>query len=299
MQTLTVVWSDSTVGRTEEHLAPTDVAELRRISRQVATEAAAFAASARDVAVGDASTVRTKSSETDVVTTADRDTERLVRDRLAELRPNEPVLGEEEGGARGATRFDGLRWVVDPIDGTVNYLYGYPWFAVSIAAQLDGVSVAGAVVEVASGRIWTAGRGQGAELDGTTLRVSGATRLELSLLATGFAYRVERRRRQALMVGGLLGAVRDIRRAGAGSLDLCAVAAGWVDAYVEHGLSRWDWAAGALIAEEAGAIVRVPAEDDAPQTADDGLGRDITIAASPGIAAELTQTLRALGCAEV
>lgn len=295
------------MGRTEQHLTAAEVAELRRISRQVATEAAALATAARDAAVGDLATVRTKSSETDVVTSADRDTERLVRDRLAVLRPGEAVLGEEEGGGTavvGAADSSGLRWVVDPIDGTVNYLYGYPWFAVSVAAQLDGVSVAGAVVEPASGRIWTAGRGAGSDLDGVPLRVSAAARLDLSLVATGFGYRVERRRKQATLVSGLLGAVRDIRRAGAGSLDLCAVAAGWVDAYVEHGLSRWDWAAGALIAEEAGAIVRVPLEPGAPGTEDDGLGHDglgadITVAASPGIADELAATLRTLGAGQV
>lgn len=243
--------------------------------------------------MADRSTVGTKSSETDVVTAADRATEQLIRARLAELRPGEGVLGEEEGGA---ARLDGLHWVVDPIDGTVNYLYGYPWFAVSVAAQLDGVSVAGAVVEPVSGRVWSAGLGLGAELDGTPLHVSAADRLELSLVATGFGYRVERRRRQAAMVAGLVGQVRDIRRAGAGSLDLCAVAAGWVDAYVEHGLSRWDWAAGALIAAEAGALTRVPADSG---DGGDGLGGDITVACTPGIAVELFGLLRDLGAEEV
>ena len=200
----------------------------------------------------------TKSSETDVVTAADRASEQLVRDRLARLRPGEPVLGEEEGGV---SSLDGLVWVVDPIDGTVNYLYGHPWYAVSIAAQLDGVSVAGAVIEPVSGRVWTANRGGGAFLDGRPLRAAATTRLELSLLGTGFSYDHARRLRQADAMSRMLGKVRDIRRCGAASLDLCAVAAGWEDAYVEHGLHRWDWAAGGLIAEEAGAVVRFPGTD--------------------------------------
>ena len=207
-----------------------------------------------------------------------------MRERLAELRPGEPVLGEEEGGSAGT----GVCWVVDPIDGTVNYLYGFPWYAVSLAAQVDGVSVAAAVVEPDSGRRWTASRGGGAFLDGRPLRVSAASRLDLSLVATGFAYRAERRARQAAGIAGLLSRVRDIRRAGAASLDLCAVAAGWLDGYFEHGLNRWDWAGGALIAEEAGAVVRLPDSDD-----------DMTFAATPGIAEELAEVLAETGLADI
>jgi myo-inositol-1(or 4)-monophosphatase len=258
-------------------------AELLEIATAVAVEAAALARTAREAAIHD---VGTKSSETDVVTAADIAVEKLVRERLAELRPGEPVLGEESGssGAAGG----GVCWVVDPIDGTVNYLYGFPWYAVSLAAQVDGESVAAAVVEPASGRRWTASRGGGAFLDGRRLRVSSATRLELSLVATGFAYRAERRARQAAGITGLLTRVRDIRRAGAASLDLCAVAAGWLDGYFEHGLHRWDWAGGALIAAEAGAVVRLPATDD-----------DMTFVATPGIADELTRVLAETGLADI
>ncbi|HEY7594322.1 MAG TPA: inositol monophosphatase family protein, partial [Actinophytocola sp.] len=248
-----------------------------------AVEAAALARSAREAAIHD---VGTKSSETDVVTAADIAVEKLVRERLAELRPGEPVLGEESGSSGVAG--GGVCWVVDPIDGTVNYLYGFPWYAVSLAAQVDGTSVAAAVVEPASGRRWTASRGGGAFLDGRRLRVSSATRLELSLVATGFAYRAERRARQAAGITGLLTRVRDIRRAGAASLDLCAVAAGWLDGYFEHGLHRWDWAGGALIAAEAGAVVRLPATDD-----------DMTFVATPGIADELTRVLAETGLADI
>lgn len=254
--------------------------DLLDVAVRVAGEAAELARTTRAAAIRD---VDTKSSETDVVTEGDRAAERLVRARLAELRPGEPVLGEEEGGGSAG---GGLCWVVDPIDGTVNYLYGYPWYAVSLAAQVDGVSVAGAVVEPVSGRRWTAVRGGGAALDGDPIRVSGTTRLELALVSTGFGYRVERRRRQAAGVAQLVTKVRDIRRCGSAALDLCAVAAGWLDGYFEHGLSRWDWAAGALIAAEAGAVVRVPGGSPG-----DEFGEDLLMAVTPGVAKELGAAL--------
>jgi myo-inositol-1(or 4)-monophosphatase len=254
--------------------------DLLEIATMVATEAAGLARTARDSALED---VGTKSSETDVVTAADLAVERLVRRRLAELRPGEPVLGEEAGGGSDG-KADGVCWVVDPIDGTVNYLYGMPWYAVSLAAQVDGESVAAAVVEPASGRQWTATRGGGAYLDGRPLRVSSTTRLELSLVGTGFAYRAQWRARQAKALSGLLSRVRDIRRVGAASLDLCAVAAGWLDAFAEHGLHRWDWAGGALIAAEAGAVVQLPETDEG-----------MTFAATPGIAEDLLTALDETG----
>lgn len=247
---------------------------LRALAVTVAAEAAELVVEARRSAVQH---VSTKSSVTDPVTMGDRLAERLIRERLAELRPGDAILGEEEGGD-GSPGVDGVCWVVDPIDGTVNYMYGFPWYSVSVAAQLDGVTVAGAVVEPVSGRRWSAVRDGGAFVDGAPLRVSSTDRLELSLLATGFAYQPERRVRQAEVVGRLLGRVRDIRRTGSAALDLCMVAAGWVDAYYEHGLSRWDWAAGSLIAEEAGAVVELPGSGE--------LGNAI-FAATPGIADEL------------
>lgn len=262
--------------------------DLLDVAVSVAVEAAELARSSRPDAIQD---VGTKSSKTDVVTAADLAVERLVRERIAALRPGEPVFGEETG-ASGAAAAGEVRWVVDPIDGTVNYLYGYPWYAVSLAAQVDGVSVAAAVVEPETGRRWTALRDGGAWLDGRPLRASAATRLDLSLVATGFAYRAERRRQQAAGVVQLLTKVRDIRRAGAASLDLCAVAAGWVDGYFEHGLSRWDWAGGALVAQEAGAVVRLPGAADA-------LGEDLTFCAAPGIAEELREALIEAGLTNI
>jgi myo-inositol-1(or 4)-monophosphatase len=271
------MWSDVLM----VHLRDT----LVQVAVQVATEAAGLVESTRRSAVRD---VATKSSATDPVTAGDRAAERLVRTRLAELRPGEPVLGEEEGADAGSG--EGVCWVVDPIDGTVNYLYGFPWYSVSVAAQVDGVSVAGAVVEPASGRCWSAARGQGATLDGVPLRVNPTDRLDLALLATGFGYRAERRTQQAALIGQLLGQVRDVRRTGSAALDLCMVAAGWVDAYVEHGLNPWDWAAGSLIAEEAGADVSLPGSAE--------LGSAV-FAATPRISAQLRAALVAAGAANV
>src|SRR5215217_2519243 len=197
--------------------------DLKNVAEQVAGEAALLVSQARqDMLAGALMSVGVKSSKTDVVTATDRQSEEFIRQRLSELRPNEHVLGEEGGGSAGS----GVTWVADPIDGTVNFLYGLPWFAVSLAAQIDGVSVAGAVIEPVSGRRWTAARGEGAWLDGKPLRVSQPKSLEVALIGTGFAYLVDRRTRQAQVVSQLLGDVRDIRRAGAASLDLCAVAAG-------------------------------------------------------------------------
>jgi len=264
---------------------------LRAHAVRVASEAAQLVADSREAATSDVSTISTKSSETDVVTAGDRAVERLIRERLDEMWPGVPVIGEEEGGQAPER---GLCWVVDPIDGTVNYLYGYPCYAVSVAAQVDGVSVAGAVADPAGDRMWTASKGDGARLNGRPLRVSGATRLELTLVATGFAYAAARRARQAALWAALLPRVRDLRRPGASSLDLCSVAAGWVDAYVEHGLHRWDWAAGALIAEEAGAVVRLPGNGD-----DDGLGSDAVFVAAPGIADALRAALIDCGVGDV
>jgi myo-inositol-1(or 4)-monophosphatase len=237
--------------------------------------------------------VTTKSTPTDVVTASDHALETLIRARLAELRPDDEVVGEEQGGGARAAEVaraagTGTVWVIDPIDGTVNFLYGMPWYAVSLAAVQNGVSVAGAVVEPASGRLWSAALGDGATCDGVRLRVSGAAELELSMLATGFSYSSERRTRQVRMIGGMLPHVRDLRRAGSAALDLCAVAAGWVDGYVEHGCNWWDWAAAALIAAEAGAVVRVPGPTGSTPP-EDGLGADAVLAATPGIAAALAE----------
>ncbi|SDZ88868.1 MULTISPECIES: inositol monophosphatase family protein [unclassified Mycobacterium] len=269
-------------------------AALRALAEQLATEAAAFVRRRRgEVFAGpqqDDGAVRTKSSPTDPVTVVDTETERLLRERLAALRPDDAILGEEEGGAARAPAGVPV-WVLDPIDGTVNFMYGLGAYAVSVGVQIDGVSVAGAVANAATGEVFSAARGHGAVVtrDGvsTPLRCNVIDELPMALVATGFAYARERRRQQAGAVAELLAEVRDIRRVGSCALDLCMVAAGRLDAYFESGVHVWDWAAAALVAEEAGAVVRLPAPG-----AD---GDDLVIAAAPGVAAALTGQLERVG----
>ncbi|MEU8077122.1 inositol monophosphatase family protein [Catellatospora citrea] len=225
--------------------------ELLDIAVQVAADAADTARRMRNEAIND---VGTKSTATDVVTAADRAVEQQVIAALAARRPGDTVLGEEFGGA-GIAGDGGVRWIVDPIDGTVNYLYGLGQYAVSIAAEVDGEVVAGVVRNAATGQTWTAARGHGAWRDGRRLTGSPATELALSLVGTGFGYARERRVHQAAVVAQVLPLVRDIRRMGAAALDLCAAAEGMLDAYYEKGLAEWDMAAGGLIAREAGLLV--------------------------------------------
>jgi myo-inositol-1(or 4)-monophosphatase len=179
---------------------------------------------------------------------------------------------------------------LDPIDGTVNFLYGLDAYAVSIGVQRDGTSIAGAVANVPAGAVYSAAVGHGARVlrDGvaTTLRASAASDLSKSLLGTGFAYAADSRRRQAEILARLLPDVRDVRRIGSCALDLCMVAAGQLDAYYENGVHLWDWAAGALIAAEAGAVLQLPAADTQP---------GFIVAAGPGIADALTRALRQVG----
>jgi myo-inositol-1(or 4)-monophosphatase len=303
------VWSDGAVNDRRASIitsppgepASDDPATLRRIAEHVVTEAAAHLHTLprpweqrTDRSAAPAG-VSTKSTPTDVVTASDTALEALVRERLSQLRPGDPVVGEEGGG----TAVDGVvTWVVDPIDGTVNFLYGLPWYAVSLAATRDGVSLAGAVAEPASGRLWSAARGAGATCDGRPLRSSAETDLAMTMVGTGFAYSPQRRARQAAFLGGMLPQVRDLRRSGSSALDVCSVAAGWLDAYLEHGPHWWDWAAAALIAEEAGAVVRVPARPGSPAP-DDGLGPDVLLVAAPGVAAGLAGLAAELGAAQI
>ena len=235
--------------------ATPDPAQLLALAVDVAQEAAALVAGGRASA---AEHVDVKSSPVDVVTAVDKASEELIVARLAAARPDDGVLGEE-GASRTGT--SGVRWVVDPIDGTVNFLYGVPAYAVSIAAQVNGVVRAGAVVNVATGELFTATSGGGAFLSSpmlaqpVRLRGSNPVSLEQTLVATGFSYRAEQRRAQGAVVARLLPQVRDIRRFGSSALDLCTVAAGRVDAYYELELHLWDYAAGALVAAEAGVTV--------------------------------------------
>jgi myo-inositol-1(or 4)-monophosphatase len=225
--------------------------ELLDLAVGVARDAAATARRMRAEAITD---VTTKSTATDVVTTADRAVERQVVAAIRAVRPGDGVFGEEYGDS-AEPQPGAVRWVLDPIDGTVNYLYGLPQYAVSLAAEIDGTVVAGVVVNAATGDEWTATRGGGAWRGDRRLHCSGRTSLEQSLVGTGFGYDARRRAHQGAVLAGLITGVRDIRRFGAAALDLCAVAEGGLDAYYEKGLNPWDHAAGGLIAAEAGAVV--------------------------------------------
>ena len=199
--------------------------------------------------------VTTKTSLTDMVSELDRASEELVTRTILSARPDDAVLGEE-GGLRGPGT-SGVRWVVDPLDGTTNYLYGLPAWVVSVAAEVDGAAVAGAVNDAVHGEMFSALAGVGAWCNGERLTVVGAPSLDVALVGTGFGYDAAVRARQGAEVAAVLPRVRDIRRAGAAALDLCWVARGRLDAYYERGLQPWDWAAGMLVAAEAGAVVEV------------------------------------------
>jgi myo-inositol-1(or 4)-monophosphatase len=222
--------------------------ELLSIAVRIAGEAAATARRMRAEAITD---VQTKSTDTDVVTAADRAVERQVVAALRAERPGDAVLGEEYGDSTEPAT-GSVRWILDPIDGTVNYLYGLPQYAVSLAAEVDGVVVAGVVRNAATGEEWTATLGGGARRGDRRLTGSVRTTLDQSLVATGFGYDRARRAHQGTVLAGLITRVRDIRRFGAAALDLCMAAEGMVDAYFEKGLNPWDHAAGGLVATEAG-----------------------------------------------
>ena len=267
-------------------------AELGSVAEQLATEAAALVRRRRAELLGETTggqlSARAKSTPTDPVTVVDTEAEQFLRHRLAQLRPGEAILGEEHGGVPSAP--GAIRWVLDPIDGTVNFVYGIPGYGVSVAAQIDGESVAGAVADVAGGEVYSAVIGLGAWVQGhgerRALRCSGVTDLSMVLLGTGFSYQQHRRAIQGELIADVLPLVRDIRRLGSAALDLCLVAAGRLDAHYEHGLQVWDWAAGALIAAEAGAVLILPGPDDAG---------GLTLAAAPGVAAQLIAALDRFG----
>jgi myo-inositol-1(or 4)-monophosphatase len=259
--------------------------------------------------------VATKSSATDVVTEADRAAEELIRERIGAVRPGDRFLGEEGGeailgpGASGPAST--VRWIVDPLDGTVNYLYGLPDWAVSIAAEVDGQVVAGVVFVPRRSAMFSAVTGGGAWLDSADLCGNGASRghpvprwpgppghpagarltcstgvpLDKALVATGFGYTARQRLVQGEVLSQVLPRVRDIRRGGSAAVDLCSVASGTVDAYYERGVNLWDIAAGSLIAAEGGAGV-TGLHGQPP-------GPSMTLAASPGLLGELHDLLAA------
>lgn len=196
--------------------------------------------------------VRTKSSLTDMVTEVDHASEGHIVRRILEARPGDGLLGEEGASRNGNT---GIRWIIDPLDGTTNFLYGFPAFAVSIAVEVDGATVVGVVHDVARAETFAAYRGGGATCNGRPISVGRRADVTTSLLGTGFGYAAQRRRQQAAILGRILPKIRDIRRAGSAALDFCWVASGRLDGYFEQGIQTWDWTAGALIVEEAGGQV--------------------------------------------
>jgi myo-inositol-1(or 4)-monophosphatase len=229
---------------------------LLETALDIAREAAALAAERRR---GTVTVADSKSSSVDIVTAVDREVEALIRARLAERQPGDGFLGEEGGRADCTTS---LTWVIDPIDGTVNFLYDIPHYAVSIAV-VEGdptpgnwTELAGVVINVSSGREFTASAGGGAFADGVPISVNRPESLGQSLLSTGFSYSQYIRTEQARVMATVMPHIRDIRRMGAAALDLTALAAGQIDIYFERMLQPWDHAAGVLIAREAGAEVR-------------------------------------------
>jgi myo-inositol-1(or 4)-monophosphatase len=263
--------------------APAHWTALADLAERVAVDAAHLL---RDGLTRSQVEIETKSSSTDMVSEMDRAAERLIVDSLLAERPDDAILGEEGSEHVGTS---GVRWVIDPLDGTTNYLYRHPGFAVSIAAEDAGGTVAGVVVDIVNGDAFRAVRGGGATRNGFAIAASTETDLTRALVATGFGYAAERRREQGAVLARVIGEIRDIRRMGSAALDLCSVACGRVDAYYELGLAPWDFAAGALIAEEAGAEVTDLLGSRPSTTA--GPAAPLMVAAPPALAAGLRALL--------
>mgnify|MGYP003376711331 CR=1 FL=1 len=252
---------------------------LARVAWHAAAAAGAFLKDERPIDL----LVDTKSSPSDAVTQMDRTAEALISAALLGSRPDDGLLGEE-GGERIGT--SGVRWIVDPLDGTVNYLYRMPMWGVSIAAEEDGIVTVGIVATPEFGETYVAVRGGGAwrVVGGVAerLAVSDCADLQVAMVATGFGYDALMRRRQSEIVTGLISEIRDVRRTGSAVVDFCWLARGRLDAFFEKGLNAWDYSAGALIAREAGAVVTGLHDDDLS---------DFFVAAAPGIAEPLRRAL--------
>ncbi len=265
----------------------------------VAREAAAAAAGELRERFGRHEGVRAKSTPTDLVSDADLAAESAIRSVLASRRPDDAILGEEGGatpareaaageevaddfGSRGQRdKTDGaLRWIVDPLDGTINFLFGIPVFAVSVACEDASGCVAGVVLDPVHNECFEATRSGSPTLNGKEIEIpERASRLEFAMVATGFGYETAIRERQAAVVARVLPRARDIRRAGAAALDLCWCACGRYDAYYERGLKTWDLAAGGLVAERAGLALR-----ELPEAGEDPAG---VVVAPAGLIDEL------------
>ena len=261
-------------------------AELLDLARTVGREASAYVERTRPL--GRVDVAATKSSPTDVVTAIDKGCEELIRQRILGVRPDDSFLGEEGDDIIGTSD---VQWIVDPIDGTVNFVYGVPFYAVSIAAAVDGEVEVGFVVNIANGTEFSAIRGGGSfrkspGQDEIRLEAPAVPRLEHALVATGYHYVREIRTKQASAVAKMIPQVRDVRRIGSAALDLCGLASGSYDAYVEQGLMPWDLAAGGLIAREAGIVI----------SGLDGVPNErLVMAAHPSVSGEFFDLVRACG----
>lgn len=231
--------------------------------------------------------VTTKSSPTDMVTEMDRAAERIIVEGILAARPDDGLLGEEGTRRDGSS---GVHWIIDPLDGTTNYLYGHAGFAVSVAAAIGDEVTAGVVIDPLHGDLFAATAGGGATRNGQAITCTSAGDLDRALVATGFSYEPARRARQAEVLTTVLPRVRDIRRMGAAAVDLCSVACGRVDAFWERGLQAWDLAAGALVAREAGATVGDLAGGPASTA--------FALAAAPDLFEPLATLLRDAGAAD-
>ncbi|MEU0955421.1 inositol monophosphatase family protein [Streptomyces niveus] len=255
--------------------------ELLALALEAASRAGALL---RDGRPADLGVAATKSSPIDVVTEMDIAAEKLITGFLAENRPDDGFLGEEGASSAGSS---GIRWVIDPLDGTVNYLYGLPTWAVSIAAERDGVTLVGVVEAPMRRETFRAVLGGGAYLNDRPVCCRPAPSLEQALVSTGFNYVTTVRAHQASVAARLIPQLRDIRRGGSAAVDLCDVAAGRLDGYYERGLYPWDLAAGDLVAREAGALT-----GGRPGAPADG---DLTVAATPGVFEPLQALLEEYG----
>ncbi len=249
---------------------PTPARHLEAVAAEVALSAADLVRGF----VGHAALAGTKSTPTDVVTDTDVLSEALIRQQLLARCPGSTIIGEELTDDLGT---NAVGWVVDPIDGTVNFLYDLPVVSVSIAATINGLTVAGAVCDIVRGEVFSAARGSGATRDGQPISCRTEGTLDQALVGTGFAYDSVRRGEQAKTIARLLPRSRDIRCMGSAALNLCWVACGRLDAYFEQDTKPYDYAAGALIAAEAGATVELPAAND----------HDLTVAARPAVFEDL------------
>lgn len=257
---------------------------LLNLATQLAQQAAELQLDALGRARDD---VETKSSGTDLVTDVDRACERLIVNGITAARAHDAILGEEGTDRVGST---GVRWIIDPLDGTTNFVYGHPGFGVSVAIEINGRVETGVVVDTMAGDVFSAQRGAGARRNGRVITSSRCTSLPEALIATGFSYQAARRAKQATALVDILPAVRDVRRMGAAAVDLCSVACARIDGYYEVGLAPWDHSAGALIASESGAVV-TDLNGGAPSVHG-------VVAATPGIAEELRVLLLRAGVAE-